>query len=110
MFYAENGKNLLAGLSVIDRPSTSLASVSDLMFKLETATSDDERMSIQKQMMDRMGVAADRVFVGRWDGNATLVLRDAQSRPRLTLSVSPDGDAKVQFLNEKGEIVRELRP
>jgi hypothetical protein len=61
--------------------------------------------------MARMGRAADRVFVGRGsDGQATLVLRDDQSRPRLTLSVFPDGAAKIQFLDEDGNPTREIAP
>jgi hypothetical protein len=77
----------------------------------EAATTDEERTEIEGQMMAQVGVAADRVFVGRGsDGHAMLVLRDDQSRPRLTLSVSPDGAAKIQFLDEDGNPTREIAP
>lgn len=109
--YSEQGRTQIAGLSVIDRPDKPLSTVSDLMVKREAAATDNERTAIEKQMMERMGTAADRVFVGRWtDGNATLVLRDAQARPRLTLSVSPSGDARLLFLDGDGRVVREIAP
>jgi hypothetical protein len=87
VFYAEQGGQQLAGLSVIDRPETSLATVSDLMVEREAA-SGEARTAIETQMMARMGVAADRVFVGRLgDGSATLVLRDDQGR--VTRELAP---------------------
>lgn len=58
-----------------------------------------------------MGIAVERTFVGRMtDGRAALVLSDAQSRPRLVLSVESDGTARVRFLDETGAVVREVSP
>ena len=51
------------------------------------------------------------MFVGKdRDGNARLVLSDAQARPRLTLSVGRDGDPRVEFLDAAGHVVRQLKP
>ena len=52
-----------------------------------------------------------RVFVGRnIDEAATLVLADADGRDRPVLSVAPEGQARIQFLDENGDTVRELVP
>lgn len=109
--YSEHGSQYRAGLRVIDRPATSLATVADLSAKREAAQSPAERAEIEREMMAKMGIASERTFVGRsHDGNAAIVLSDASSRPRLVLSVAPDGTAKVQFLDERARITREIVP
>lgn len=37
-----------------------------------------------------------------------LTLRDGHGKPRLELVVTPAGDAKVRFLDERGNATREL--
>jgi hypothetical protein len=52
-----------------------------------------------------------RAWVGRKDdGTASLELRDANGRKRLIMLVTAEGDAKVQFLDENGAVVKELTP
>lgn len=111
MHYAENGASYLAGVRVIDRPATSLAPVADLSERRQATTDPAARAELERQMMERMGIAAERMFVGRTpDNRASLVLSDSQSRARLVLSVDSEGSARVQFLDEDGTVVRELTP
>jgi hypothetical protein len=50
-----------------------------------------------------------RLFAGRaGDGNAKITLSDAQGRKRLVLEVTPDGKARVAFLDEQGNVTKEL--
>ncbi len=52
-----------------------------------------------------------RLFAGRGsDGIAKLALSDAQGRKRLILEVTPEGQARVAFLDEQGKVVREVTP
>ena len=52
-----------------------------------------------------------RLFAGRAsDGAAKLTLSDAQGRKRLILEVTPEGKARVAFLDEQGNVTRELAP
>lgn len=52
-----------------------------------------------------------RAFLGRQTtGASELVLRDAAGKPRLTLSVAPDGAAKIDFLDETGQVTRTMTP
>jgi hypothetical protein len=82
--YMEGQGRRQAGLEVIDRPDVPLTS--------------------RQASLQRMFVGKDR------DGNAKLVLSDSQAHPRLTLSVSRDGDPRVEFLDAAGRVVRQLRP
>lgn len=51
----------------------------------------------------------NRVFLGSSDRDeATLVLKDADGRPRIVLGVPGDGDPYVRILDESGEPVEEL--
>lgn len=52
-----------------------------------------------------------RLFAGTGaDGGSRLTLADAQGRKRLVLEVTPEGAAKVSFLDADGKVVRELTP
>ena len=55
---------------------------------------------------------AERLFLGRRgkDGDVTLVLADAESRPRLQLRVAANGDAAIEFLDEQGKPTHALTP
>jgi hypothetical protein len=49
------------------------------------------------------------VFVGKTrEKAAALTLSDPQGRPRLQLMVDAQGVAKLEFLDEKGNIVQRL--
>jgi len=111
LHYGERGTDYLAGVRVIDRPATSLASVKELLDRREATSAPQARTAIEAEMMATMGIAVERTFVGRMtDGPAALVLSDAQSRPRLVLSVESNGTARVRFLDEAGAVVREVAP
>jgi len=52
---------------------------------------------------------AQRVFVGKQQNKtATVILADAQSRPRLRLVVDSAGAARIEFLDDGGKVVRTI--
>jgi hypothetical protein len=38
------------------------------------------------------------------------MLQDASGKPRLMLKVAPDGGAAIDFLSEKGKVVKTIGP
>ncbi len=67
--------------------------------------------SERDESLHRNGIPAitERVFLGKSEArDAILTLRDGQGKPRLELVVTPAGDAKVRFLDERGNARREL--
>jgi hypothetical protein len=52
-----------------------------------------------------------RAFMGRMgDRSSALSLFDAAGRPRITLSVTAEGEASMQFLDESGKPVKTVTP
>jgi hypothetical protein len=50
-----------------------------------------------------------RVWVGRTaDGNAAIVLMDANGRPRIRMQVTKDGAPTLSFLDEQGQVIRQF--
>lgn len=50
-----------------------------------------------------------RVFLGKSGSqNSTLQLLDSSGKPRLELKVTPQGDAKILFLDDSGKSVKEI--
>ncbi len=109
--YVDQNGQRRAGLAVIDRPNTSLATRVDLTGKRRTATTDAERTAIDREIAALGTQEVPRMFVGRDnEGRATLALSDPQGRQRLLLSVDSGGRATIRFLDESGKAVREIVP
>ncbi|MEH6304162.1 hypothetical protein RYH73_00845 [Olivibacter sp. CPCC 100613] len=67
----------------------------------------------QKQMLASMRadslLSEDRLFLGRdFNKNVGLFIKDDTGRPRIKIYIDAQNRAKVEFLNEKGELVKEL--
>ncbi len=106
--YAQTGKDRRAGLTIADRPEASIAAAA----ALNDARTDDERAAVRKRLVDA-GVleSRQRAFVGKnVDGDARLVLSDADGKPRLALSVARSGAAKIEFLDANGKVTRTVAP
>jgi hypothetical protein len=52
-----------------------------------------------------------RIWVGKGqDGTATLALMDASGKKRISLEVTADGAAKMEFLDSNGRVVQQVSP
>ena len=109
--YAENNGQRSAGLQVWDRSDTRL---SELIKKLNEANAIQDAAAREKAVQAARASAPPgprRVFVGKnQEKAATMSLADANGRPRLTMTVTADGAASIDFLDESGKTVRRLVP
>lgn len=48
------------------------------------------------------------MFLGSTDRTAAVLLRDPEGRPRIRLAVDSAGAARLEFLDEAGEVVQAL--
>lgn len=104
----KNWRALRNGLTIIDRPTDmTMAEVLDLQQR--AGTDADARTSLQSLNSDGR-IGADRVFVGSRDRQAAIELNDQVGRTRLRLYVSPEGEARLEFLGEDGAVVRSITP
>jgi hypothetical protein len=111
--YEERDGRRTAGLRVWDRPDQSVTIAADLVEKIKLMPDGPEktrRMAAVSDSLVKLGLGgAQRVFVGKQPNkNATVVLADAQSRPRLRLVVDSAGAARIEFLDEAGKVLRTL--
>lgn len=105
IFEDERGATRSSGVRVFERPE---------------GTMDFDRLPAIAQLpRDRQAAAAaaanlggsQRAFFGRESsGASSLILRDAEGRPRLRMPVAAEGAARIDFLDEAGRVVRSVTP
>jgi len=110
--YAHTPAGKQNGLRILDRPDGISPQVLAYYRKIEAAQDSEERARLQRELRQNVPpeeLSQQRLWVGRdQHGRARLNLCDAAGRTRLRLAVSPEGEAAITFLDEKGEAVRTL--
>jgi len=72
------------------------------MNKMPTAA---ERTAAIKEMSDKGMLDHNRLEIGRgYDSSSFIKLKDAQGRARIAISVQPDGNPTINFLDENGKV------
>jgi hypothetical protein len=97
------------GLTVWDRPETRL---SELIDKLNAAQKLSDQAARDKAVQEARASAPPaprRMFVGKnTDRSVGVMLADADGQPRLTLRVSAEGQASIEFLDPSGKVVHRV--
>lgn len=104
----EQGDRRVTGLTIGDRPQRSI--LDDLRENAEIdAMPEDARRALLQERYASGYYGNDRLFVGRTAARESQVeLKDEAGRARLRLNVSPEGDASIEFLDEQGQVVKQL--
>jgi hypothetical protein len=96
----ENERGREAGMTVWDRPDAPLVDVVTRYQRIQSTPAGPERAKLEAEFE---GLGSTRVFVGKNRGrDATVRLSDAKGRERLRLIVSAEGEARIEFLDERG--------
>lgn len=107
--YSETDGRRTAGLQVWDRPDTNLG---ELIGKLNAANALKDAAEREKAIAAARagaGSAPRRVFVGKLpDRSATIALSDINGKPRLTMTVGPDGSPRIELLDADGRVTARL--
>lgn len=99
-----------AALAINDTGTVSIESVLREMERIK-ALPEAERDEAMKALRSQDGGGARRVFVGKNDKQVSVVaLSDANGQPRLLLRVTPEGEAKIEFLDADGNVQQTLAP
>lgn len=104
----KNWRTLRNGLTIIDRP-TDLTMGEVLELQALSRTDPEARQRLDS-LTGEGRIGADRVFVGSRDRQAAIELNDKLGRTRVRLHVTPEGDARLDFLDENGGLVRSITP
>lgn len=105
--YKENASTVQAGLTLYDRPGDgSFPRSLELVEEARTA-SPERRAEIQAELgalSKDHALGVERVFLGSKDRAAELVLRDSQGRVRARLVIDARDEARLEFLDEAGQV------
>jgi hypothetical protein len=106
--YSDEAGQRNMGLSVLDRPDVPLDNVIERQNAIGKMPEGPVRDSALKKLVEYQGgvaYGAPRLFAGRDINKAAVVnLSDKYGRTRLRLSVDSTGNARVDFLDEKGRV------
>lgn len=70
---------------------------------------EDARKAALQAMRDNNELTSERLFLGKGRNDASLlVLSDIKGRPRLVMQVTAEGEARLDFMDEGGNVVRSL--
>ena len=106
--HSEVNEQRFAGLRIWDRPELPF---DVLMERLAPVVAMPNGLEKEKEI-EKLRVAglleAQRIFVGKYDGNAVIGLFDGEGKARLRMTVDMAGEAQIEFLNAKGEVTRRI--
>lgn len=106
--YIDSGTTRRAGLNVWDRPTeVSMGEHLDRGVRLLEArgAERDSLRQATEAARARGDLGVHRVFVGSQDRTAQVQLRDTKGRIRVRLSVDSTDNARLEFLDELGQVV-----
>jgi hypothetical protein len=105
--YSEANGQRTAALEIWDRSDRPLSELIDKLNAANRLTDPAEREAAIRRARAEAPSAPRRLFVGKNEQRAaTVSLGDANGRPRLTLTVDPDGNPRIESLDENGQVVR----
>lgn len=101
----QQGPRRVSGLFVTDRPEESIDF--SVLERLASLSPEEQEAALATANMG----GSQRAFLGRQSSGASeLVLRDADGKARLVLSVGADGAARIIFMDETGRATRVVTP
>jgi hypothetical protein len=105
--YSDSGTRRSAGLHVWDRSTeVAMADVIGILDQRSRATGAvRDSLDAVLRAIPGMDKSAHRIFLGSDNRTAVLMLRDVAGRPRIRMFVDSANVARLEFLNEAGEVV-----
>jgi hypothetical protein len=73
-----------------------------------SAMPDSPEKKAERRRLLKADPFANRLFVGRDNGDAMLQLSDGQGSPRLMMTVKENGEAAIQFLDKAGKVTKTI--
>jgi len=107
--YNDNGKNHSSGLRIWDRPTNvplnnQLDLLEALVLAKGSSVKSDSIRRIMSAAQSNGEYGVERMFIGSKDDIAQIQLKDKNGKIRARLFVDNGGEARLEFMNEKGEV------
>ncbi len=98
-----------AGMVVNDRPNEALDF--DLAERISKMPDGAEKTAALQKVQADGTFGRQRLYVGKTrDRDSAVMLSDAMGRPRILMKVTSEGTASIDFLDEKGGVIRSVTP
>lgn len=111
--YNDRSGNRYAGMRIWDRPvNASFDKMLDLMQAMNQAANNKNKQDSLRKLWNtakEMGEnGVERMFIGSRNEKAQIELKDKKGNVRTRLYIDDNGEAKLEFLNAKGEVTTVL--
>lgn len=105
---SDNG-TYTTGLEMWQQPNLP-ADVVNAKYEAASKIADEaKRKAAIQAMFDNNELATNRLFVGKYRDNSTvLLMSDVKGKPRIRMQVAPNGAPKLEFLDEAGQVIYSL--
>lgn len=98
-----------AAMIVNDRPDAPLDF--DMAERLSKMPDGPEKTAALQKVQADGSFGRQRLYVGKTrDRESAVMLNDAMGRPRILMKVTPDGKASIDFLDDRGGVIRSVTP
>jgi len=75
----------------------------------EKTAEGPEKDKLLKQWKEAGGRQTERVFVGKTRGKSSaVILNDTKGHPRIMMLVTPEGEARIDFYDQNGNVIQSL--
>ena len=98
-----------SALEMWQRPNTPITEAMDAYEAARALTDSTVRDSTMAALQESGAFGARRLFFGKGRNDAMVLdMRDIQGRSRIRMSVAPDGEAQLEFLDAAGEVIHRI--
>jgi hypothetical protein len=105
---SDNG-SYQSGLEMWQQPNLPADVVNEKWETVNKITDEKQRKAAIQEMIDKGELATNRLFLGKRRDNSTMLLmHDIKGNPRLRISVSADGEPKLEFFDATGKVIQTL--
>lgn len=102
---SDNGK-YSSGLQMWQQPNIPGDVMLAKIDSVRNMENPEQRKMAWQQLRERGELTTDRLFLGKnRDDYAVLVMQDITGKPRIQMYVTPEGAAKMEFLDDSGEVI-----
>lgn len=110
LVYSRNGVHRSEGLMITQQSNAPIAAFRPAIHAALRLPKGSPARAAALAKLRNDGAFGDlRLFTGLTeDGRSLLYLADAKGRPRLAFVVSPNGRAKIEFLDKHGKVVKDI--
>ena len=107
--YSEVNGQRTSALRVWDPSDTPLSVAIEKLNAANAIQDPARRAAAVKEAEAAVPPRPERVFVGKRENHsASVALSDGQGKPRLTLTVDANGNPRIEFLDDRGQVTQRL--